>query len=139
MLNGTGAGHRIDHDSNCVKYFSKFSLGTWSFCLGNQDSFIEGLWSFCFAKVLYMHTMARFWRQQVDCKPRGASVHCVCFHVLLSWIRSSYWLIWFLHTDPRSKHGIIESIKVREFKFYTITTWYREGVQIWIGDYFARN
>ena len=27
MLNGTGAGHRIDHDSNSAKYLNKFFEG----------------------------------------------------------------------------------------------------------------
>ena len=43
MLNGTGAGHRIDHDNNIGKYLSKFFEGLDHFCIGNQDSVIEGL------------------------------------------------------------------------------------------------
>ena len=43
MLNGIDAGHRIDHDSNCVRYLWQFSEGLDHFCLGNSDSVIEGL------------------------------------------------------------------------------------------------
>ena len=47
MLNGIGAGHRIDHDSNSAKYLSKFFVwGTRSSCIGNQDSVIARPWSF---------------------------------------------------------------------------------------------
>ena len=35
MLNGAGAGHRIDHDSNCAKYLSNVFEGLDHFCIGN--------------------------------------------------------------------------------------------------------
>ena len=50
---------------------------------------------------------------------------CICLCIRLS----SVWF--YLHTNPRSKHGIIESDKLREFKVYAITNKYPGmGVQI---------
>ena len=62
--------------------------------------------------------------------PRGASVNCVLIVMHLSCIRLSS-VRFCLHTNPRSKHGIIESDKLREFKVYAITNKYPGvGVQI---------
>ena len=61
MLNGTGAGHRIDHDSNCAKYLSKFLFEgldhfVWATKIVLSRDY-DLLFLFCFVKTPSMHTM----------------------------------------------------------------------------------
>ena len=128
-FNGTGAGHRMDHECNDAKCLWQFVLkGLWSFRLGNFRKRHRGtmiIW-IVLPKKLDVQAWPILEGNKRD-YPRGASV--IDFMCLFCIRSSSVWF--YVHANPRSNHVIFESGKLQEFKVYAITNKYPGvGVQM---------
>ena len=86
MFNGTGAGHRIDHECNDAKCLWQFVLkGLWSFRLGNFRKRHRGTYDhlilFCQRYSTCKH--GPFWKATCGITLEGASVIVYWLHVFV--------------------------------------------------------